>query len=164
MMWAVVFATCFFVSFVHGQYKPTWESVDSRPLPDWFDEAKIGIFLHWGVFSVPGFGSEWFWNAWMSHDKSTVDFMQKNYPPDFTYADFASSFHAEFFNPDYWADVFKAAGAKYVVVLTSMHGLWSLLYFGVHYQIDDAIRFCYLCHMILLLSRLMPISNKHVKL
>lgn len=42
-------------------YDPTWESLDSRPLPAWFDQAKFGIFIHWGVFSVPSFGSEWFW-------------------------------------------------------------------------------------------------------
>lgn len=42
-------------------YDPTWESLDSRPLPSWFDQAKFGIFIHWGVFSVPSFGSEWFW-------------------------------------------------------------------------------------------------------
>lgn len=42
-------------------YDPTWESLDHRPLPAWFDEAKFGIFVHWGVFSVPSFGSEWFW-------------------------------------------------------------------------------------------------------
>lgn len=46
------------------QYSPTWDSLDSRPLPQWYDEAKIGIFIHWGVFSVPSFGSEWFWNEW----------------------------------------------------------------------------------------------------
>lgn len=42
-------------------YDPTWESLDRRPLPAWFDQAKFGIFIHWGVFSVPSFGSEWFW-------------------------------------------------------------------------------------------------------
>src|SRR5207237_3098428 len=45
-------------------YDPTWESLDSRPLPDWFDKIKIGIFIHWGVYSVPAFGSEWFWQFW----------------------------------------------------------------------------------------------------
>ena len=103
---------------VQAKYQPNWNSIDSRPLPVWFDEAKIGIFLHWGVFSVPGFGSNeaaWFWHSWAVHDKATVEFMKKNYPPDFTYADFAPMFHAEFFNPDYWADVFKAAGAKCVI-------------------------------------------------
>ena len=46
-----------------GKYQPNWNSIDSRPLPGWFDEAKIGIFIHWGVFSVPAFGddnAEWF--------------------------------------------------------------------------------------------------------
>ena len=43
------------------RYEPNWVSLDSRPLPAWYDDAKIGIFIHWGVFSVPSFGSEWFW-------------------------------------------------------------------------------------------------------
>lgn len=43
------------------RFDPTWESLDARPLPAWFDRAKFGIFIHWGVFSVPSFGSEWFW-------------------------------------------------------------------------------------------------------
>ncbi|RXG56060.1 hypothetical protein Avbf_09937 [Armadillidium vulgare] len=49
---------------VFGQYTPDWESLDSRPLPEWYDQAKIGIFLHWGIYSVPSFGSEWFWKYW----------------------------------------------------------------------------------------------------
>ena len=47
-----------------NRYTPDWESLDSRPLPSWYDEAKFGIFIHWGVFSVPSFGSEWFWINW----------------------------------------------------------------------------------------------------
>jgi len=46
------------------KYSPTWESLDQRPLPGWYDQAKVGIFLHWGVYSVPSFGSEWFWKYW----------------------------------------------------------------------------------------------------
>jgi len=96
-----------------AQYEPNWKSIDSRPLPQWFDEAKVGIFLHWGVFSVPSFKTEWFWWYWKgARDKDTVEFMEKNYPPDFTYADFAPQLKAEFFNPDQWVDIFKAAGAK----------------------------------------------------
>lgn len=49
---------------VTGPYEPDWSSLDSRPLPSWYDEAKFGIFIHWGVFSVPAFGSEWFWWYW----------------------------------------------------------------------------------------------------
>lgn len=44
-----------------ARFDPTWESLDARPLPAWFDQAKFGVFIHWGVFSVPSFGSEWFW-------------------------------------------------------------------------------------------------------
>jgi len=105
---------CCIVNTAVARYEPNWKSIDSRPLPEWFDEAKVGIFLHWGVFSVPSFGSEWFWYRWQGfHDEAIIDFMKKNYPPDFTYADFAAQFKAEFFNPDQWVDIFKAAGAKY---------------------------------------------------
>nr|CAD7392960.1 unnamed protein product [Timema cristinae] len=48
------------------RYNATWESLDTRPLPQWYDDAKFGIFIHWGLYSVPGFGSEWFWNRWAS--------------------------------------------------------------------------------------------------
>jgi hypothetical protein len=48
------------------KYKPHWADLDTRILPDWFDRAKIGIFVHWGVYSVPGYGSEWFWYYWNS--------------------------------------------------------------------------------------------------
>ncbi len=100
----------------NNHYQPTWESIDSRPLPLWYDEAKFGIFIHWGVFSVPSFGdavAEWFWYGWKhDHYPSNVEFMKKHYPPDFTYQDFAPQFKAELFEPDYWADILKASGAR----------------------------------------------------
>jgi len=43
------------------KYETNWDSLDKRPLPLWYDEAKVGIFIHWGVFSVPAFDNEWFW-------------------------------------------------------------------------------------------------------
>lgn len=46
------------------RYKPDWDSLDTRPIPKWYDQAKIGIFIHWGIFSVPSFGNEWFWYFW----------------------------------------------------------------------------------------------------
>jgi len=98
---------------VYCRYEPNWDSLDKRPLPLWYDEVKFGIFIHWGVFSVPAFGSEWFWYSWRHNKaKAYVDFMKKNYPPGFTYADFASQFTAEFYDPDHWADIFEASGAK----------------------------------------------------
>ena len=82
------------------RYLPTWDSLDKRPLPSWYDQAKVGIFLHWGVFSVPSFGSEWFWHSWRSdRDPRYVEFVKKNYPPGWTYADFAAQFKPEFFDP-----------------------------------------------------------------
>ncbi|XP_054462175.1 tissue alpha-L-fucosidase-like [Anoplopoma fimbria] len=107
-----------------ARYEADWTSLDARPLPQWYDEAKVGIFVHWGVFSVPGFGrySEWFWSWWKT-DKvpANVLFMQKNYPPGFEYADFAPEFRAEFFDPNEWADIFKASGARYVVFTSKHH-------------------------------------------
>jgi len=106
------------------KYEPNWNSIDTRPLPGWYDDAKLGIFIHWGVFSVPSMGSlqaEWFWEYWLGQKLPlTVDFMKKNYKPDFTYPDFAKDFTAEFFNPEQWAELFNASGARYVV-LTSKH-------------------------------------------
>ena len=103
-----------FAASAYGQYQPNWNSIDSRPLPDWYDQSKFGIFIHWGVFSVPSFKSEWFWWDWQgtSPQKDVVQFMTDNYRPGFTYADFAPMFHAEFFDPNEWADIFKASGAK----------------------------------------------------
>ena len=113
------------------KFSPDWSSLDARPLPAWYDDAKFGIFIHWGVFSVPSFGSEWFWINWASKyslkvlrmntnlcilkDKGPnyVDFMEKNYPPNFKYQDFAPQFTAEFFDPMEWAEIFKDSGAKY---------------------------------------------------
>jgi len=100
-----------------ARYTPDWTSLDSRPLPEWYDEVKFGIFVHWGVFSVPAFGSEWFWWYWRgAHISDYVQFMIKNYPPGFSYTDFAPDFHAQFFDPDEWADIFEASGAKYVTL------------------------------------------------
>jgi len=101
---------------------PSWEELDNRPLAPWYDEAKFGIFLHWGVFSVPSFTSEWFWNYWESDDGFTAekDFVQQTERPGFTYQEYAPRFHAEFYNATQWAELFANAGAQYVV-LTSKH-------------------------------------------
>ena len=106
---------CFILVVSATKYQPTWESIDSRPLPSWYDESKLGIFIHWGVFSVPSFSSEWFWHDWkMTPLPGVVDFMKQNYPPDWTYADFAPQFTTEFYSAAEWASIFKASGAKFV--------------------------------------------------
>jgi len=119
-------------------YDPTWESVDKRPTPAWFTGAKFGIFIHWGVYSVPAYApvipgklayAEWYWNAMTQGKKpgnnnpvqtGTWAYHQLRFGADFPYQDFASQFRAELFEPDRWADIFQRSGAKYVV-LTSKH-------------------------------------------
>lgn len=115
------------------RYEPTWDSLDARPLPDWYDDAKIGIFIHWGVFSVPSYGQEsaFLWYDWFNGNELVTKFMQKNYPPNFTYQDFAKDFTAEFYDPAKWADLFNASGAKYVVLTSKHHegfALWPTKY------------------------------------
>lgn len=124
-----------------SKYRDDWDSLDKRPLPKWYDEAKIGIFIHWGVYSVPSIGTEWFWKNWrgiiynlpcnflLPPLKSNyyyfegvkspvyVSFMNKNYKEDFTYQQFASQFTAELFNATEWALMLKESGAKYGRVL-----------------------------------------------
>jgi len=112
-------------------YRPTWESLDTRPIPDWFQDAKFGIFIHWGVYSVPAWRkvtdglyasyAEWYY-ARVMFDKEGggKDFHLRNYGADFEYRDFAPLFRAELFDPEGWAELFARSGAKYVV-LTSKH-------------------------------------------
>ncbi|KAK7102827.1 hypothetical protein V1264_020994 [Littorina saxatilis] len=104
-------------------YQPNWASIDSRPLPAWYDQSKLGIFVHWGVFSVPSISSEWFWERWQGEkpDPKVVQFMKDNYRPDFTYGDFGKEFTAEFFDADQWAKIFEASGAKYIVFVSKHH-------------------------------------------
>jgi alpha-L-fucosidase len=105
----------------------TWDSLDRRPLPSWYDEAKFGIFIHWGVFSVPAYGSEWFWKYYheCSIDNSSnfgdyCSFVRKTESPYFRYPAYAHRFTAELYDPSYWARIFAKSGAQYVV-LTSKH-------------------------------------------
>jgi alpha-L-fucosidase len=120
------------IPIISQTYKPTWESLDKRPVPTWFENAKFGIFIHWGVYSVPSWAStkgsvyekyaEWYWNRVNSDTplQSFVDFHKKTYGEKVHYQDFVNQFKAELFNPDQWAEIIKNSGAKYVV-LTSKH-------------------------------------------
>lgn len=129
----IIFAVFFFsiVLSTNAQtYEPNWKSLDQRPMPKWFNEAKIGIFVHWGVYAVPAYRpvgneryasyAEWYQVDVMKKPGAGQHFHNRVYGTDFEYRQFAHLFKVELFNPDQWADLFKRAGAKYVV-LTSKH-------------------------------------------
>lgn len=108
-----------------AHYEANWASLDQRPNPQWFEDAKFGIFIHWGVYSVPSWGpkdkyAEWYWHDMKDPKGATWAFHEKTYGAKFQYQDFAPMFKAELFDPAQWADIFKRSGAKYVV-LTSKH-------------------------------------------
>uniref|UniRef100_A0A6P7FAU7 Putative alpha-L-fucosidase n=1 Tax=Diabrotica virgifera virgifera TaxID=50390 RepID=A0A6P7FAU7_DIAVI len=109
-----------------AQYQADWESLDSRPLPSWYDEAKIGIFIHWGVFSVPSFANEWFWFEWNSGDYDITNYLKNYYPPNWKYTNFAKDFTAEFYDPNEWAEIFANSGAKYIVLTSKHHEGYTL--------------------------------------
>ena len=109
---------------VFAQYQPNWKSLDTRKVPEWYTNAKFGIFIHWGVYSVPAYGkkgtySEWYQHALREGDSATVKYHKENFG-DRSYYDLARDFKADLFNPDEWANLIEKSGAKYVV-LTSKH-------------------------------------------
>src|SRR5580698_5750740 len=99
------------------RYQATWESLSKYKTPEWYRDAKFGIFIHWGVYSVPAFGSEWY--PRQMYQQGTDEFKHhiEKYGPQnkFGYKDFILMFKAEKFDASQWADLFKRAGAKYVV-------------------------------------------------
>lgn len=122
-----------------AHYEKNWESIDSRPLPEWYDDAKLGIFIHWGLYSLPAYApkrqdvestglaySEWYgWQVW-SKFAPYYDFHKRVYGENFRYEDFAGQWKAEIFDPDSWAKLFKRAGAKYVVMVSKHHDAFCL--------------------------------------
>lgn len=128
------------------QYQPTWESIDSRPIPGWFEDSKFGIFIHWGLYSVPAWAptgpeiptyskyAEWYGKR-MTDDNAVgklfKDYHNKTYGASFKYNDFVKDFKAEMFDPEKWADLFEQSGAKYIV-LTSKHHEGFALWPSVH--------------------------------
>jgi hypothetical protein len=82
----VLFAAIFFLfsQNIFAQYNPTWESLDTRPVPQWWKDAKFGIFIHWGVYSVPGYSkkgdyAEWYENGLRNGDSARIKYQKENY-------------------------------------------------------------------------------------
>ena len=106
-----------------GPFQPTWESLKTYKVPEWYQDAKFGIFIHWGVYSVPAFGSEWY--PRMMYEKGTKEYQHHvaTFGPQskFGYKDFIPRFKAEKFDANAWAELFRKAGAKYVVPVAEHH-------------------------------------------
>ena len=126
-------------------YRPTLRSVNAHPLPAWYDDAKLGIFVHWGPYSVPAFAprrpesaepevggglgfaestyAEWYQNSLRIKGSPVQQYHLKTYGADFRYEQFAPQFNATLdgWDPEAWAELFARAGAKYVVLVTKHH-------------------------------------------
>ncbi len=113
-------------------YQPDWSSLDSRPTPEWWLDAKFGIFINWGVYSVPAYTPKGNYAEWYQygletngHEGKIRDYHFKNYG-NRSYYDLAGDFHAELFEPEAWASLFQKSGAKYVVLTSKHHDGFSL--------------------------------------
>lgn len=114
-------------------FRAHYQSLKNHETPEWFRDAKLGIFIHWGVYSVPAWAergeyAEWYPYRMQQKGSSTHQYHIENYGEDFLYEDFIPLFKAERWDPEAWADLFLAAGARYVVPVGEHHDgfpLWD---------------------------------------
>lgn len=106
-----------------GPFRADWQSLQTYQVPNWYRDAKFGIFIHWGVYSVPAFGSEWYPRDMYRPDSEEYKHHTRTFGPvdKFGYKDFIPMFKAEHFDPAAWARLFKESGAKYVVPVFEHH-------------------------------------------
>jgi alpha-L-fucosidase len=131
-----------------AHYEPTLESLNRHPLPEWYADAKLGIFIHWGLYSVPGWAplvhpehdfqsidyithnpyAEWYLNSMRLDGSPTQAYHREHYGANYDYYNFVPIFDKEIqkWNPDAWAKIFADAGAKYVVLTTKHHDGFTL--------------------------------------
>ncbi|MFN8475832.1 MAG: alpha-L-fucosidase [Anaerolineae bacterium] len=104
-------------------FEPTWESLSRYRVPEWYLDAKFGIFIHWGAYAVPAFGNEWYPRNMYQRGSAEFEHHVATFGPqsEFGYKDFIPQFKAERFDPDAWAALFKQAGARYVVPVAEHH-------------------------------------------
>ncbi len=112
----------------NGRYKADWASLSGHKTPDWYYRGKFGIFIHWGVYSVPAFGNEWYPRS--MYDKNSREFRhhRETYgdQKDFGYKDFIPMFKAEKFDPDAWAALFYESGARFVTPVCEHHDGYAM--------------------------------------
>jgi len=108
---------------ITNRFDATWESLADYPVPRWYEDGKFGIFIHWGAYSVPAFGNEWYprhmyipGRPEYEHHLATYGSHEK-----FGYKDFIPQFKAEKFDPEAWAILFRKAGARFVVPVAEHH-------------------------------------------
>ncbi|KAF1290778.1 alpha-L-fucosidase [Candidatus Enterococcus leclercqii] len=106
-----------------GPYTPDWNSLNDFQVPRWFREAKFGIFIHWGLYSVPAFNNEWYSRNMYINGHPEFDHHVATYGPqkEFGYKDFIPLFTAEKFDPDEWLALFERAGARYFFPVAEHH-------------------------------------------
>ena len=114
-----------------GPYRANWESLKKHTAaPEWFRDAKFGIYFHWGVYSVPAYGNEWYpkWMHTIKGRRSAYAHHVKTYgePDKFGYHDFVPKFTAEHFDAEDWAELFAQAGAKYAGPVCEHHDGYSM--------------------------------------
>jgi alpha-L-fucosidase len=122
-----------------GSYTSGWESLDAHPCPAWYRDAKIGLYFHWGLSSVPGWApreggtpyAEWYWNSMRDPNNPTWRYHRETYGEKFGYDDFIPRFRAGRYRPGEWVDLAKRSGAKYLFVNAKHHDgfcLWPTRY------------------------------------
>jgi alpha-L-fucosidase len=106
-----------------GPFQPTWESLKNYKVPAWYQDAKFGIFIHWGLYAVPAFDSEWYPRNMYLKDSKDFSHHVSTFGPQakFGYKDFIPRFKAEKFDANAWADLFRKSGAKYIVPVAEHH-------------------------------------------
>ena len=106
-----------------GPFAPDWSSLAKFETPGWYEDAKFGVFIHWGVYSVPAFGNEWYPRNMYKKDEKEFAHHVATFGPQakFGYKDFIPMFKAERFDARRWASLFKAAGFRYVVPVAEHH-------------------------------------------
>src|SRR5438105_251338 len=116
-----------------ARFRPDWESLREYEVPEWYKDAKFGIFIHWGLYSVPAFANEWYpRNMYRDGSEEYKHHVATYGPPDkFGYKDFIPMFKAERYDPTAWAELFKKAAAKYVVPVAEHHDGFAMYDSGV---------------------------------
>ncbi len=106
-----------------GPFSPSWPSLERFEVPAWYQDGKFGIFIHWGLYSVPAFGNEWYPRNMYQQGSPEFAHHVATYGPQatFGYKDFIPGLSAAHFDAPEWARLFREAGARFVVPVAEHH-------------------------------------------